>query len=229
MIDQSVNNLDQTEPEKFFHDLLLKTKDAFQKSSIKRYQEQQIPSKKWNYGICDTPIQKGKGILVGLNWGGDNHENQKDYPKLDKIRNWRFIKTSLPLLKKYLGIMTLDDLNYSNLSFFRTPKIKYMTLIDWKLSLLLFEKYVSYIKPSWILLLGTTGVKILTSLDYLTNVKKIKISGNDKKVIGYQGLIFNKYHFFCVPHPQSHISSLSRSQIWVTVLDKKMIGSNNNL
>jgi hypothetical protein len=64
----------------FFTDLLDETKKSFENSPIKKYREQFFPSQKWNYSICETPIKKGKGIIVGLNWGGNDYEPQSVYP-----------------------------------------------------------------------------------------------------------------------------------------------------
>lgn len=52
----------------FFHYLLVKTEDIFQKSLTR----EKYNSKNWNFAICETPIQKNVGVFYGLNWGGKN-------------------------------------------------------------------------------------------------------------------------------------------------------------
>ena len=206
----------KTKEEIFFYNLLDETKQDFLKSPVKEKQEEL--GKNWNYAICETPIQKNKGIIFGLNWGGDNHQPQSDFPVAEKERNWNFMNNSLHYFDKYLKIKSISEVNYSNLCFFRSPKIHYLNWKDWELAIPLFRRYVDYINPPWALLLGKTGIGILDYYGHLKNLKKIEIKGKRKRTFGYSGILFEKYPFYCVPHPQAHIATDVREKVWKNVI-----------
>jgi hypothetical protein len=213
---------DKSKPEEqiFFESLLEETNKVYQNSPIKKRQDKL--EKNWNYAICDTPIQKNTGIIFGLNWGGDNHKPQSEYPVKEKNRNWIFIKNSLSYIKKHLNIDSISEINYTNLCFFRTPKINYLIDEDWEKSMPLFKKYVEYINPPWTLLLGTTGIEKLKRYCQITNLDCIEIKSEGKRTFGYIGKLFDKYPLYCVPHPQNKIPTEIRSAVW----DKVMIHFN---
>src|SRR5687768_10789690 len=62
--------------------------------------------KKWAYSVCGTPIQRGKGLIVGINWGGgsdkskDSYEVQEKMPTIEEYRelfrkgHYQFLKRS---------------------------------------------------------------------------------------------------------------------------------------
>ena len=185
---------------------------------IKKYQENPDHLHKWNFGICETPIQKGKSVILGLNWGGDDYPPQKSYPILEKERDWSFIRSSMPYLTKYLGINEIQEINYTNLCFFRSENISVLESKDWELSFPLLNTYVNYINPPWILLLGTTGFKILKNNQLITEDLRIEVQDKNRKVLGFRGLLFSQYKFMCVPHSQAHLSNNARNKIWRKVI-----------
>ena len=196
----------------YFDYLLNKTRLVFHKSSTyKKYGE-----KNWNFAICETPIQKGKGIFFGLNWGGDDVDVQTEYPKEDKERNWNFVSHSRRYFREYLKT-EIEELNYSNLCFFRSPTAYKIHNDDWALAIPLFHEYVDYIKPPWTLLLGSPDY---LGHEYLKNKKTFTKwdSKNNIYVHGYIGTLFGKYPFGAVPHPQAHISTEARKAIWQCVV-----------
>ncbi|MDG1573317.1 uracil-DNA glycosylase family protein [Robiginitalea sp. M366] len=207
--------------EKFFYSLLRETDTIFKQSPIYSFQKER--GFNWNYAICETPIQKYKALLFGLNWGGDDIDTQSEYPRSDKAnRNWNFMSTSRKYFTKYLNIENENELNYSNLCFFRTPTTKPLTDKDWSLSLPLFEKYVDYIKPRVAILMGTTGVNVLMRHEALVNLERFEKSTNGRRSFAYRGRLFNRYKFYCVPHPQSRINSKVREQLWSDITDHKV-------
>ncbi|HEY8388647.1 MAG TPA: hypothetical protein VIK74_08590, partial [Parasegetibacter sp.] len=121
--------------------------------------------------ICATPISKDSGIIFGINWGGSgNFLPQTVMPKGNDIADYHFIKQSRQFLEKHWQLDVLNiNFNYTNLCFFRTPKEKDLTSDDYKLSLPLFEKYVRYINPPWLLSIGGTNIKVLNNLGMLKN------------------------------------------------------------
>lgn len=208
--------------QEFFFDLLNETKKAFQNSPIKQCQEQLTHLRQWNYAVCETPIQKNKGIILGLNWGGTDYPPQKNYPEAKKDRDWSFMTLSMPYINKYMGIQSIEEVNYTNLCFFRTTNISYLKDEDWEISLPLFEKYTKFINPPWILLLGNTGVIFLKRYDSLDKLKTLIVHDKIRRVIGYKGILFGQFQFFCVPHSQAHISTKDRNKIWEKVTNNKI-------
>jgi len=114
--------------------LLFDTDKQFKKSPV--YQKQLTLGKLWNYAICATPIQKGKGVLFGINWGGsDGYKPQSAMPTGQDIVEYYFIKQSRKPLKQ-LGLdFSTFNFNYTNLCFFRTPRANILEFEDYKLSL----------------------------------------------------------------------------------------------
>lgn len=170
------------------------------------------------YAICDTPIMKGKGIIFGLNWGDVSKGVQTEYPVLEKERNWPFMRNSKPFFKNYLGIDSISEVNYSNLCFLRTTNIAQLTDDNWKAALPLFKRYVEYIQPSWLLMLGVTGMSILNSHNELTKHKRHEVVGSRGRIFGHAAMLYGRYNLFAVPHPQSKISKEGRSGIWEKVM-----------
>jgi hypothetical protein len=204
------------EEKEFFEQLLDKTQIAFFKSETFK----KNGDKNWNYAICDTPIQEGKGIFFGLNWGGKDIDVQTAYPEADKKRNWNFISKSRPYFRDYIQA-EIEGLNYSNLCFFRSPKFKDLHPSDWSLVIPLFQEYVDYINPPWALMLGKPSPlwanHLTNKIEYHVFDKKYK-----KKVYGYNAFIFQKYPFGAVPHPQARVSNEARKEIWEKVIDAMM-------
>lgn len=196
----------------FFHQLLKETEKVFLTSPIYKYQKEH--NKNWNFAVCDTPIKKGKGLVFGLNWGGDDKDAQTVYPPEKRERKWNFMGSSKKYFKSYLNIEAIDDINYSNLCFFRSSNLKPLVAADWKASLPLFQKYVAFIEPEWTVMLGNTGVKILQDNALLTDLVKVKFERKRGLSYGYKAKLFGKYPLYCVPHPQAQISSEVRKGLW---------------
>lgn len=208
--------------EEFFFDLLDATRFAFLKSPI--YELQKERKIQWNYSVCETTIKKKKGIILGLNWGASRfpaYPAQTRYPVDKKERDWRFLNSSMPYIKKYFGINSISEVNYTNLCFFRSLNITFLTHTDWKNAMPLLVKYVKYIKPEWIVLLGNTGVKFLSVFSIIDITKKISVSDKKNNINGYKGIFINKYPFYCLPHPQAHVSKNVRNLIWKKVLNQE--------
>lgn len=200
-----------TEKEQFFYNLLDKTGETFKTSATRK----KYPKENWNFAICDTPIQKGKGLFFGLNWGGDDIDQQSVYPPKEKDRTWEFISNSRPYFRDYFK-ERIEDLNYSNLCFFRSPNMRHFVSSDWKLAIPLFEEYVNFVEPKWTLMLGKPPSELK---QYLTNYKRFDVinESNGRRVFGYTGTLFGKYPFGSVPHTESQISTQARQDIWKKV------------
>lgn len=213
-LDKSENN--------FLAELLDVTDQQFKKSPV--YQKQLKLGKRWNYSICATPISKGKGVLFGINWGGDDNSPQTIMPSGQDVENYHFIKQ----IRKYLDPQwnldfTTINFNYTNLCFFRTPKQSCLSLGDYELSLPLFERYIRYINPPWILSIGVSNLRILNRLGALSNLKDHY--DNQGKFRGQSGRLWG-WHFFSVPHPSAHLTRESRLEIWSAVTQEMVRATN---
>jgi len=204
-------------PTEFFDELLCDTDRQFKQSPI--YQKQLRRGKQWNYSICATPISKGNGVVFGINWGGsDNFEPQTVMPVDEEISEYRFIKQSRQNLENHWGLdIESINFNYSNLCFFRTPKGKDLSADDFKLSLPLFEKYIRYINPRWILSIGGTNIKVLDSFGALKNIKQH--FDNQDKFKGHSGQLWD-WNIYSVPHPSARLTSEARQTIWTKVTEE---------
>ncbi len=211
--------------EQFFKYLREKTDLAFQKSQIKYKQDRK--NRSWNYSICATPIQQKKGILFGLNWGGDGeYESQTKMPTATAINDNpganKFIYTLLPNLRKYFNLNSISEINYSNLCFFRSPKISDLKNEDWELSLPLFIEFCEFINPPWIIFtsISKSQIERLKRLnskksDLIILGEQFSIKQGDKEFIGYKkGKFNNTTDFYVVPHPGTQLWNESRKKIW---------------
>jgi len=206
-------------PEEFFEYLQTKIENEYANSNLTNGKDIHITP---NYAICDTPIQKGKDIIAGLNWGDISKGKQTCYPKADKDRNWRFLKSSEQYFIQYLGInlSKLAHVNYTNLCFFRTKKLSHLTETDWEISLPLFQEYVNYINPPRILILGTSVIDIVKKYCNAENHLSHKVTENKTTAKGYN-LEICGIKTYCVPHPQARISSIARDEIWQRVFEEQ--------
>ncbi|RYC51858.1 hypothetical protein [Flagellimonas olearia] len=213
-----------TSEERFFHQLMGKTRALFLKS--KTFEKHQ--DKNWNSAICETPIQISKGLFFGLNWGGNNIGQQTTYPEKHRKRDWQFISHSRKYFREYLN-SEIEDLNYSNFCFFRTPKAHQLENTDWELAYPLFKEYVDFINPPWTLMLGKSNYALS---QHISSKQEFSVwdDVNKKTVYGYTGILFSKYPLGAVPHPQARISSDARNEIWKTITDRikeKAFNENN--
>lgn len=205
---------------RFFSELLSDAKIIFEQSPV--YLKQSAQGKSWNYAVCATPITKEKGILFGINWGGeDGYSAQSVMPDELRIVKFPFIQRSKKYFRKYLNLdVAPPNFNYTNLCFFRTPKEKDLSNGDYKLSLPLFEKYVRYINPPWMLSLGATNFKKLKDLGLLSNIQTYFDEQN--KFRGYSAQLW-QWKVYFVPHPNAHLTSHARETIWAKVaMDMKI-------
>ncbi len=121
----------------------------------------------------------------------------------------------------------IEDLNYSNLCFFRSPDMDHFEPSDWELAIPLFEDYVHYVNPAWALMLGKPPSQLKK---HISNYKRHEVinENNGYRVFGYTGTLFGKYPFGSVPHTESQISSESRHQIWNDVVNNILKSALNN-
>lgn len=207
----------------FFAELLIDTDEQFRRSPV--YRKQLQLGRQWNYAICATPISQGNGIIFGINWGGvDNYPPQTVIPTGEDIADYHFIRQSRQYLEKHwqLDISNIN-FNYTNLCFFRTPMERDLSGDDYKLSLPLFEKYVRYINPPWLLSIGGTNLKMLDGFGLLKNIQRH--FDNENKFKGHSAQLWD-YSIFSVPHPTARLTTDSRQTIWTKVTEEMKRATN---
>lgn len=200
-----------TREEQFLNQLLADTKKRFLTSPVLK--KQQLCGSQWNYSVCGTPIQIGKGILLGINWGvSGDHEPQTEMPDGKDIPTYNFIQRSRRLLEQHL-LLDFETLNfnYTNLCFFRTPSEVFLRPKDYENSLPLFKQFVEFVKPEWIFSLSNNNTKILQQFGQLTNATDYFDS--EQKHKGVRANLWG-HSYFSVPHPNARVTAQSREEIW---------------
>lgn len=209
-------------PQEKYTDLLNKISKEFDKSDIKIKQEK--ANAEWNYALCATPIQKNKGLILGINWGGNekNYEISKIMPNGNDVKTYPFIKRSKSYLETYFHINIEEvNFNYSNFCFFRSPKANDLSSNDFNLCLPIIKEYIDYIQPPWILSLGTGNIKYLKKY-FKTDFEcsgPIRIEGNSNKA--YKGSLM-KFNFYNLPHPNAYyLSNDVYKKLWEKIFNSK--------
>ncbi|CAM3358909.1 hypothetical protein [Zobellia roscoffensis] len=200
-----------SEEEIFFNDLLSITKKAFYKSPVYNKNKH----KDWFYSICSGPFTRKKPIVFGLNWGVGKdfvHKPQVSYPKEIDSNTWPFKTHVDKHLTKHFDC-SFDEINYSNLCFFRTPSTKFLSWEDWMISIPLFQAYVEFIDPPYIIMMGSP--KYFNS-EQFSNRKTIghKPEGKKRNFYVRTGLLFGKYPFGSVPHSAARCSHCTHDILW---------------
>ncbi len=160
--------------------------------------------RKWKYALCATPIQPGKGIILGINWGVDRNEENyypsKTMPDGSDIKQYHFINRSRKYLEKYLELnLEKLDFNYSNLCMFRTPKSNLLNSEAYHLCFPIFHDYLKYINPPWVLSLGLENYKTLKKIVSIDDFKELKKVPN-KNGSAFRMRILN-HLFYMFIHP----------------------------
>lgn len=87
---------------------------------------------------------------------------------------------------------------------------------DWENSIPLFEEYVKYINPEYVIILGRTPIVMLDRFDKLNEIKRERY-GDKKKFRVYKALLFGKYKLYGLPHPNAHIKKETLLEIWSSI------------
>jgi hypothetical protein len=208
----------ESEENEFFYNLLRRTSDTFEKAPIKKRQLEKRET--WNYAVCETQIQKGKPVYCGINWGGSNKQAQTKPPEaMKEPRKWPFVTINKPCLREVLGIHSIDEINYTNVCFFRSPREQFLEDEDWVLSFPLFKSYVEFINPPYIILVGLSARKKLIKHGvYKDTFDVIK----HDRIKGYKGEMFGKYKCYVVPHTNYRIKKSRRIDLWRKLFDRRI-------
>ncbi|HLF36264.1 MAG TPA: hypothetical protein VI583_18605, partial [Cyclobacteriaceae bacterium] len=191
--------------------LLQSTKEAFEKSDIKKYAE--ASGNRWYYSISSTKLSKHSPLLVGFNWGakpGLAYEPQLNVPAVnfkelhDRKNELGPFQRAYMRLKKYLPGEDVDNFIQTNLCFFRSAQEYQLSDYDIELCKPLFEKLISIIQPKRIIGFSKKFNNYITSRNLGLNIKFEDFQSNKKIVHVVKGdLKINQSLVpFCIlPHP----------------------------
>lgn len=215
-------------PQEIYDSTLAKVILSFSDSSI--FKKQNLAGKNWGLSICATPIQIGKGIILGINWGGGNSKDenfkiQQEMPSKESFLkdyiqgSYAFLKKSQKLIQEFVRAhIEKVEFNYTNLCFFRSPASKDLEYKDYEICLPIFKMLVIDINPPWILSLGNSNMNILKPL--IKDLKRVKTIGSIH--LAYFGKLW-EHDFYCVPHPNARrLSNAIRYEIWKNVFSCKL-------
>ncbi len=180
-------------------------------------QQQKELKRRWGYSICATPLETELPLVMGMNWGGSGEfEVQSEMPDkqgfIDDLNkgHYRFLTRSSRLLKTYGEIdIWSGNFNYTNFCFFRSPNAKYLHNDDYALSLDILERLIKGIQPSKIICLTTSVISHIPDKGTLQLIQ----SSGQRTYHAYQGQLFG-FPFYCVPHPNAHVPTMQREELW---------------
>lgn len=198
------------------------------KEAVIVYKKSNLYQKKLGLSICATPIQIGKTLLIGINWGGGSSSDSYSYnindemPSFDNFRNdykegaYKFLKRIQPFIQKNCGIdISSGEFNYSNLCFFRTPNIKELTREDFFVCAPIFKTMVTNIRPEQIISVGTGNIKYLK--DFFRDDFRCVENEEAKTITSHKistGSLFS-FKFYSLPHPNAHnLSNEIYEKLW---------------
>jgi hypothetical protein len=206
-------------PEDFFEFLLAETASKYSISPIRK--------EELFFSVCGTSIEKGKGVLFGLNWGGSDkfrpYYPQSSMPNSDSLKHddpdtYLFINKLLPNLTNFKKIKSINEINYTNLCFFRSKKIRDLQVQDWENSAGLFKLLIEYIDPPWIIFtsIGKSSVSRLWNTPEVRITSSNDFRQDDRIFTAYMGEYQNSIPLFTVPYPYlaGGISDDTRLKIW---------------
>jgi len=206
--------------EDFFHYLLIETEKAYQLSDVMKSKP------KWAYSVCGRPIVKRQGLILGLNWGGEHNKEyqpQNKYPTDEDVSGYSYIKKLAPFLKEHLNVEDVKNINYSNICFFRSPKVQDLSNNDWDVSKRLISDFVSYVDPSWILFTSSNIGKAKDILKLEDPILHFK-AGTIRVYHAYKTVSIlseKRVPFYSLPHPNARIKGKVRKMLWDDVLPIK--------
>ena len=219
--------------EVFFNQVRGRVDAAFNRSAIKRTQQGLGVS--WAYDVCAVPFVRGGRLVLGMNWAPSHghHAPQAEYPSPDSWRTaetWQFIGGSRYLIDQHFRIG--PDLNYFNVSPFRSSRQYPLSDGDWALSIEeFFLDTIAFVRPSMTLLLSTSVPAKLrdrpkdSGWPPAAEFEERSFMGVRQTVKGMVGDIIDKvgqrHPFRAVPHTANVLAPADRERIWHEVLSDR--------
>ncbi len=209
-----------------FDVLLEKANRLFELSEVKFRQDRN--TFKWGLSLCATPINPGKTVILGINWGGpvfgDNarYSVQRRFPTKEEFLNdyndgvYPHIEKSSGLISEFLQFeVGAVEFNYTNVCLFRSPNVSDLSIKEVRWCIPILKELIELIEPPCILSLGNTNIVYLEP--DLKELKKFTEAGTPH--VGYSGMLWGR-PFYSVPHPNARkLADEVRHKIWSSVFD----------
>ena len=211
-----------------FDILLDKAQRLFEFSEVKFRQDRNMS--KWGLSLCATPVNPGKVVILGINWGGaefagiTKYSIQRRFPTKEeflddyKVGRYPFIQKSKDLISEFLQIQINDvEFNYTNVCLFRSPNVSDLSIKEVRWCMPILKEFIELIDPPCILSLGNTNIVYLEP--DLRELKKLTETGTPH--VGYSGKLWGR-PFYSVPHPNARkLPDEVRHKIWSTVFQSQ--------
>lgn len=219
-----------------FNKLLKQTEEAFDKSDIKKYAEEN--DLKWNFSVCSTRIIPNNILILGFNWGVGkdpktgklcNYNPQSQMPVnsfkyLYENNHLGSLQRIVPCLENYMNSEQLSKIGQSNFCFFRSRYSKQISKNDLDLCKPIFKSFLNVTRPSNILCFSSKLRDYLRNSNILQNIVTDKIPYiSGKRECIYEALkgeivdaIYTgtKIPLLSLPHPNSRIGNDARKKAW---------------
>jgi uracil-DNA glycosylase family 4 len=207
-----------------FDVLLDKAKRLFEFSEVKFMHNKNM--QKWGLSLCATPVNPGKSVILGLNWGGATDKTrysiQRRFPTKEEFLEdynageYPFIQKSKAFITEFLKFEIEDgEFNYTNVCLFRSPNVSDLSIREVRWCMPILKEFIELIKPPCILSLGNTNIVYLEP--DLKELKKFAEPGTSH--VGYSGMLWG-HPFYSVPHPNARkLTDEVRHKIWSAVFD----------
>jgi len=207
-----------------FDILLDKANRLFEFSEVKFRKNRNMFS--WGLSLCATPLNFGKPVILGINWGGavsagiTKYSIQRRQPTrsefLEDYRtgNFPFLQKSKPFISEFLHTEIENvEFNYTNVCLFRCPNVSDLSIKEVRWCMPILKEFIELISPPAILSLGNTNIVYLEP--DLRDLKKFTEKGTSH--VGYAGTLWG-YPFYSVPHPNARkLTDEQRHKIWADV------------
>lgn len=210
--------------------LFTDTRNAFDKSSIKRFATENGLT--WNYSISSTLLTADNNVIVGFNGGAtDNY----DYPPQTEIPPDNFkdlydkkwlgsLQRIYEPLKQYFPYEEIDNCVQTNFCFFRSKEENQITAADIQLSTPLFQKLIDIIKPKRIIGFSSKLRDYFLNHNFCTSPETLNILSNGKTLFVVKGtynVSGKSIPVFFLPHPNSKFTTSARETAWKFCFEQK--------
>lgn len=207
-----------------FQNLLEQTENAFNKSKIKKYAEQN--NKKWFYSLFGSKPLHGSILILGINFGASDEDYQAQ--TINGINSLKYFSDmdiddlgkSFLRLKNFItnyNLINIKKIVWTNYCFFRSYGREDLNIIkqDFNLTNEIFLELLEIIKPIYIICLSKDVEYDLKCNNLLTNEQSKTIKGiNSKSDYTVVKGKLNNIDFYCLPHPNFPAISQKRMESW---------------
>lgn len=192
-------------------------------------------NRKWGYELILTACLEQEPMIIGFNWGVDNtwdeyingraYENQKDIEEVNFTKiHMGSLERVKPYMKKYFPEVNLNKGSHSNFCFFRSEKESQITEKDINLCIPIFNEMIEIVKPSVIICLSSRARDYFWSKNLFIDPKEKIIryktkTGKNRTVKAVKAHV-GKSKIYCIPHPNSKISTEARKIAWQFVSEQ---------